>query len=127
MYDRAFSRINEYIDRGEGQCIPKRFVSGRGRIQLTWEKNDEEDDRRVNFTMFKKIVLGLESIHAEPHTQLLAVYRKPLRFYVEEWYGGELIIPGRGRVLPVDNAGSEVGGDSLFNNGNHVKQQQCHR
>ena len=120
LYDRTFSRIDEYIDRGEGQLIPQRFVCTRGHVRLTWESNDGEDDRPVNFTMFKKIILGLESIHAKTDTPLVLVYRKPLRFVVEEWYGGELIIPGRGQVLPVDNTGSEVGGDRLFNNGSHV-------
>ena len=120
MYDRTFSRINEYIDRDEGHLIPQMFVSGRGRVQLTWERDREEVDRLVNFTMFKKIILGLESIHAKTDTPLVGVYRMPLRFYVEEWYEAELYMPGRGRVLPVDNTGLEVGADSLFNNGSHV-------
>ena len=79
-----------------------------------------EDDRLVNFTMLKKIISGLEAIHAKTDTPLVLVYRKPLRFSIGEWYGDELIIPGRGWVLRKDATESEVGGEVLFNNGSQV-------
>ncbi len=70
--------------------------------------------------MFKKVILGLESIHAEPGTPLMGVYRRPLLFFIEEWYGGKIFFHGDGEVLPVGNTGSEVGGDGLSINGSHV-------
>ena len=102
LYDWTFSRIDRHIDRGEGQSIPERFLSDRWNFQLGWEKNDVEDDRLVNFTMLKKIISGLEGIHAKTDTPLVLVYRKPLRFFIEEWYEGQLLIPGRGWVLRKD-------------------------
>ena len=87
---------------------------------MGWERIDGEHDRLVNFTMLKKIFLGLEGIHAKTDTPLVLVYRKPLRFFIEEWNGSELIIPGRGWVLSDDTTESEVGGEVLFNNGSQV-------
>lgn len=120
LYDRTLSTIDEYIHRGGGGLIPAKFVSGRESVQLTWEEDSGAGDRPVNFTMFKKIILGLESLHAEPSTPLVGVYRRYLRFYVEERYAGELLIAGGGQVLPVDGTGPEVEGDSLSINGSHV-------
>ena len=120
LYDRTFSHINKHIDRGEGQSVPQTFLSDRWGFQLGWEKSDVEDDRLVNFTMLKKIILGLEGIHAKTDTPLVLVYRKPLRFSIGEWYGDELIFPGRGWVLRKDSTESEVGGEVLFNNGSQV-------
>ena len=87
---------------------------------MGWERNNGVENRLVNFIMLKKIFLGLEGIHAKTDTPLVLVYRKPLMFFVEEWHGGELTIPGRGWVLELDSTGSEVGADSLFMNGSNV-------
>ena len=120
LYDRTFTRINKHIDRGDGQSIPQRFVSNRWHFEMGWERIDGEHDRLVNFTMLKKIFLGLEGIHAKTDTPLVLVYRKPLRFFIEEWNGSQLIIPGRGWVLSDDTTESEVGGEVLFNNGSRI-------
>ena len=81
---------------------------------------DVEYDRLVNFTMLKRIISGLEAIHAKTDTPLVLVYRKPLRFFIGEWYGDELIIPGRGWVLRKDTTESEIGGEVLSYNGSQV-------
>ena len=120
LYHRTLTRINKHIDRGDGQSIPQRFVSNRWHFEMGWERNDGEHDRLVNFTMLKKIFVGLEDIHAKTDTPLVLVYRKPLRFFIEEGYGSELKIPGRGWVLSVDTTELEVGAEVLFNNGSHV-------
>ena len=120
LYDRTFTRINKHIDRGDGQSIPQRFVSNRWHFEMGWERIDGEHDGLVNFTMLKKIFLGLEGIHAKTDTPLVLVYRKPLRFFIEEWNGSQLIIPGRGWVLSDDTTESEGGGEVLFNYGSRI-------
>ena len=87
---------------------------------MTWEKGSGAGDSPVNFTMLKKIIVGLENIHAEPSTPLVRVYRRPLSFFVDERYAAQVLIAGGGTVLPVDGTGSEVEGDSLFISGSHV-------
>lgn len=67
--------------------------------------------------MLRKIILALEITHANSRARFVEVYREPIRFYIYERRGIVLLIPGAGRVTPLDYTGSEVEDDSLFING----------
>lgn len=123
----VLSEIDQCIRSGLGNHIPKLFTSDAENIQLRWESSDRVEDRPLNYTILRRVILALEMIHIGPIVRSTDFHRRPIRFYVYKREGTVLLRPGAGQVTPLHYTGSEVAGDSLVINASQVNSSVIDR